>query len=57
MTHRMTRKLSVRNGTKVQNESTKDMYVEVSDVKNQCRPIVFVVLGSGSVNIALQIMC
>ena len=41
----------------MQNESTNNMYVEVSDVKNQCGPIVFVVLGSGSVNLALQIMC
>ena len=45
--------LSVGNGTKVQNASTNNIYVEVSDVKNQCGSIVFVVLGSGSVNLAL----
>ena len=53
----MPRNLSVGNGTKVQNASTNNMYVQVSDVKNQCGPIAFVVLGSGSVNLAIQIMC
>ena len=56
MAHLMPINLSVVNGKKVKNASTNHMYVEVSDVKNQCGPIVFVVLGSGSVNIDLQIM-
>ena len=55
--NRIARNSSVGNGTTVQNASAKNMYVEVYDVKNQCGPVVFVVLNSGSVNIALQIIC
>ena len=42
---------------KVQNASTNNIYVKVLDVKSQYGPIVFVVLGGGSANIALQIIC
>ena len=53
----MPRNLSVVNGTKMQNASTNNMHVQVSDVENQYGPIVFVLLGSGSVFLDIQIMC